>query len=278
VLLDRAVRRAFEKGTVHFDLTLRFSAEAPESALRRLAKAISVPGDAFLSLARRPLCVAATGDRSPQGFKARGRIEAGGKIRDFELRLTPDGGLFVHAEGRWSGLPTGDGLFTSETVGGLVPISACVREESEGCDRVDFGPPVRSGIVGRLVDGRVGEGGDGTWKLVGRPNPDEVARLVGGPPSSYDPYEQFGKVVLVVARSDGLPRRLDVSYDFDEDAVRQHSRSSSGPFTGRSGHVSLVFSRWGERFAAAQPSGAGVGQAEAQRLFRWLLEAVVLYY
>jgi hypothetical protein len=267
-------------GSVHFRLTASFEAAAPESFLRAVAgdDPSDPRGDKIVALARKPLCFVLEGDRSSAGFSARAAIESAGSVKHYGLRQAK-GRLYIRIHGAWSDLrgPLGH-LFVSETLGGLIPGEACVRRQSEGCDAVDFGPPLASGRIGRLIRGEVGVHGK-LWQLSGRLDPREYSDFnEGAPPSTYEPFARKGRILLSVGKADGLPHEFDFRYDFDRAAIEAHSGSSAGAFTHRKGHVNITLSRWGEEMAVAVPPSSGITNVAIAQVFSAFFRAAYVHY
>jgi hypothetical protein len=265
---------------VHFRLTASFEVDAPESALRSLARndPDDPNGDKVVALARHPLCFLLEGDRSSAGFSARATIESAGSVKHYELRQA-EGRLYLRIHGRWFDLraPLGR-LFVSETFGGLVPGEACVREQSEGCDRVDFGPPLTSGRIGRLVQGEVGARGD-LWQLTGRLDPHEYSDFSeGAPPTTYVPFANEGQILFSVGKSDRLPHEFDFRYDFDRADIEAHSGQSAGAFTRRTGHVNISLTRWSQEVQIVPPTASRVTNRVLARVFGGFFRAAYLHY
>jgi hypothetical protein len=273
-----SLTKARRLASVHFRLVASFEAEAHERYLRQVADQLETdPGD-FVALAEHPLCFVLEGERSSAGFRATAAIEASGRVKRYEIAHAK-GKLSVKLGGRWLSLggPLGR-LFVSETFGALIPGEACVRQESEGCDRVDFRPPLERGRIGRLIDGEVGSRAD-QWALSGHLDPDEFSAFSeGAPRTTYEPFARSGRILFTVAKGDGLPRELDFRYDFDRGDIEAHSGISAGAYTHRSGHVNIRLSRWGEPVELVSPRVARPSDRLAIAIFTAFFEAASLHY
>lgn len=280
-LVTEALKNARRVGSVHFRLTASFEVDAPESALRSFAghDPGDPKGDQVVALARHPLCFLLEGDRSSEGFSARAAIEAAGSVEHDELRQAK-GRLYLRIHGAWLDLraPLGR-LFVSETFGGLIPGEACVREQSEGCDRVDFGPPLAAGRIGRLIRGEVGARGD-LWQLSGRLDPREYSDFTEGaaPPTTYEPFAHSGRILFSAGKSDRLPHEFDFRYDFDRADIEAHSGISAGAFIRRKGHVNISLSRWGEQVRVVPPTASQVTNRIIAQIFGGFFRAAYLHY
>jgi hypothetical protein len=272
-LVNSALRKAQRADSVHFRVTARFEVDVPESYLRSLQG-----GEEMLELARQPLCVVLEGERSAAGFRATARVESEGTVKKYELRQA-SGHFYLRVRGRWFDFHRPFGrFFDTETFGALIPGEACVQEESEGCDRVDFGSPLEDGRLGHLIDGEVGARDD-VWQLSGRLDAREFSEFnEAAPPSTYEPFARKGEIVFSAGKVDGLPRQFDFRYDLDRADIEAHGRSSAGEFTRRRGHVNMVFSRWGEPVRVSPPAAAGVTNAVIGEIVGGILRAAYLHH
>lgn len=275
-----ALKKARAADAVHFRLTASFEAAAPEGFLRQLGDPLTGErgGDELLKLARDPLCVFVEGDRSADGFSARVEIESGEKVKRYDVRQA-DGRFYVRIHGVWSDFVRPFGaLFATETFGALVPGAACFTEESEGCDRVDFGPALSDGTIGKLINGEVGARGP-AWQLSGRLDPRAYSDFAeGAPPTTYEPFARKGQILFSVGKSDRLPREFDFRYDLDRADIEAHSGSSAHAFSRRRGHVNIRLSRWGEAISFTAPGALRVTNKVAAEVFGGFLRAASLHY
>lgn len=256
-LLQDALERAQARGSAQVRLVVDLATsvaigETPEG----------IPAERVRALARNPFCIELEGDVSSDEYDLEGTLEAAGETHDVGLRAA--GGEVYFRNGKtWHDLAPKRGFFASETLGGLIPIAACVRKESEGCDAVDFGLAIRRGILARLVRGRVGDGPSGTWLVTGRPDPDRIALLTDGDPESYDDVERHGRVLVSVGKEDHLLRAVDVRY----------RRDGGGRV-----HVAVELSDWGKDVHVDRPRATPLGRDAYRRLFVDFYSVLILYY
>jgi hypothetical protein len=256
-LLQRALEGAQAHGSAHVRLVIDLStsvavAQTPEG----------IPPARVRALARHPFCIELEGDVSGAEYDLAGKLDAAGATHDVGLRAA-DGEVYFRDGDTWHDLAPKRGFFASETLGGLIPVAACVQKESEGCDAVDFGPAIRRGILARLVRGRVGEGPDGTWLVTGRPDPDRIALLTDGAPESYDDVERHGRVLVSVGKDDHLLHAVDVRY----------RREGGGRV-----HVAVELSDWGADVHVDPPDSAPLDRNAYRRLFVDFYAVLILYY
>ena len=255
-LLQDALERAQARGSAHVRLVIDLATsvavgETPEG----------VPPERVRALARNPFCIDVEGDVSGDEYDLEGTLEAAGETHDVGLRAA-GGELYFRSGDAWHDLGRKRGFFASETLGGLIPVAACVQKESEGCDAVDFGPAIRGGILARLVRGRVGDGPGDTWLVTGRPDPDRIALLTDGNPESYDDVERHGRVLVSVGKDDRLLRTVDVRYR------REGARV----------HVAVELSDWGRPVHVDRPRATPLGRDAYRRLFVDFYSVLILYY
>jgi hypothetical protein len=269
-LLTRSLRAAQEERTVRFraDLTLRATLDQDRVA--------SAPPPAQLeslvSLASEPLRLVFDGRRSDEAFEAEGTFEAAGREHSVGVRATRDE-LFLEVEETWYRAPFTLGRASEiEAFAALVPQEACVHGQSEGCDRVDFGPALASGRLGRLVTGDVAAGPGDTWRLTGTLDPGEFAyfmtsavpnkadqrSLWEAARATYAPYARSGRILFDADKGDDLPRRFELTYELERQGMREHLRSEAltSPVVGGSGHVVLELSDWGAPVSVTIPASS----------------------
>jgi hypothetical protein len=255
-LLQRALEGAQARGSAHVRLVIDLAASVAVGQMPQ-----GIPPARVRALARNPFCVELEGDVSGDEFDLAGTLTAAGETHDVGLRAA-NGEVYFRDGDDWHDLAPKRGFFASETLGGLIPITACVRKDSEGCDAVDFGPAIRRGILARLVRGHVGEGPGDTWLVTGRPDPDRIALLTDGDPESYDDVERNGRVLVSVSKDDHLLRAVDVRYRREGTRV----------------HVAVELSDWGGDVHVEPPHSAPLGRDAYRRLFVDFYAVLILYY
>jgi hypothetical protein len=256
-LLQGALERAQARGSAHVRLVVDLSTSVAIGETPN-----GIPPERVRALARNPFCIDVEGDVSGEEYDLEGTLEAAGATHDVGLRAV-GGELYLRDGDAWHDLGRKRGFFASETLGGLIPSAACVRQESEGCDAVDFGPAIRRGTLARLVRGRVGDGPGGTWLVTGRADPDRIALLTEGDPESYDDVERHGRVLVSVGKDDRVLRAVDIRY----------RRQGGGRV-----HVAVELSDWGKGVHVDRPHVTPLGRDAYRRLFVDFYSVLILYY
>jgi hypothetical protein len=273
--------RVHMTGTVKLDTSRLDHAPLPRAQLEALA------AHAFR--------IELAGARSDRLFTLAATVHESGHVHRFKV-LQVDGRLLIAFGGAWySG--RGDGtigsIFRSEQLGGLVPLEACIREgESEGCDRVDFGPALDRRHLGRLVkgtatrragateiSGTVDAGAFATFHAGVTPNRRDTRGIYLGALSTYRPYERNSHIDFVIGRGH-LPRRFVFSYTLDRDALADHLRGEAlTPVVRRAGRVEVDLSHWGESVRAQVPEHVRpLPVGRAQGILEGLERALLVFY
>lgn len=284
--IQRWLDRAWSANSVRFDLELAFRVRVDEKLLRREASSLREFGGIakVRRLARHPFRLRLKGARSADGITATGTVVSAAAERPIAIVGTP-AATFIRVDGLWYRWGSLKQIFSISVFGALVPAEACVRED-EGCGRVDFRLPLRSGRLARLIRGvlRPGPVLDGveTSEVVGAPNADEFARLYDAQePGTFDPLGEFGSLRLAAGRADAFPRRLVLSYAFDRDALAQSRGFESvgeHAVVAREARIELRLSGWGEPVTVEPPADALDFQTIASRALPAFFRGLYLFY
>jgi len=270
-LVTGALEKALAAQDVHVDLRLSLAARYDSRRARRPQPRSTFPARRLEVLAAHPWCLAFSGVRTREGVSGSGVLEQAGMRTPFDLALSHRG-FYLRVSGRWTGAKqfSPAGMFSSESVAGLIPQAACIRAQSEGCDKVDLHRLVRSGLLGRALTGRVGRLANG-WLLDGTVDSEGLVRLMGtlGDPADYDPYARDGRAVFAVGR-DGLPTLFELRWRLDRAALIEHGGfdALNSPITSQALHLRIALSRWEESAPIRVPSSyAAMSQSFGMRLF-----------
>jgi hypothetical protein len=202
-LAGDATQALFDAGSAHYELDGSFAAEGEQA-------------DGFPS----PITVHFEGDFSQETYTGDGTIGwPGGTFNAGFLLGQHD--FFLNFLGRWFGTKEYGLAKLEEELERNDPKSAQLYRD------LQTGDGVRR-YFDRVFTGEVGEGpetdGAATWVFEGHLNADGIMELVreyGGESPSGDELEAFRRVAeavritLLVGQDDRLPRRMDVSVQFD---------------------------------------------------------------
>jgi hypothetical protein len=274
-LVSGSLRNALAAQDVHVDVRLALGARYDA------ARAAGGGDPALVRLARHRWCLAFRGVRTRAGLSGSGVLEQAGTRTPFALVLSRSG-FYLRLHGRWYGELqfSTTTMFSSEDVAGAIPADACIRTQSEGCDRVDVRPLLTKGLLGHVFAGRVGRARGG-FALDGTLDPEGFVRLMGrlDDPASYDPYARNGRVLYAIG-ADGRPRLFELRWRLDRAALIEHRgfEALQSPVVAQSFHLRIALSRWGEAAPLGIPAHATpFSESQAERLFSGFLLVATLY-
>lgn len=283
-LITRSLEKARTRSSVRFHADLTLGAKLGEAQT-------GFPREQLDALAGNRFHLVLDGARSDSAFIANGTLEAAATTHDLAVRQV-DGHLFLRLDRAWYRLHGTIGrLFQPESLANLVPQEACVNQNlSEGCDAVDFVPPLERGEIGRSMKGSVEQGSDGTvisgtvdaagftaLKTGTDPSHKDVRGIYEAALGTLLPYEKSGKAEFAIGK-DGLPRRFVFSYRLEGDALKRHLRGSPTLASERDAHIEIDLSDWGSTLEVEEPAGAApLPRDQYERLFRWIFPALYLY-
>lgn len=192
------------------------------------------------------------GAASTDALAASGKVTFGGQSREGELRATR-AGVWVRAGGDWygsDGTSAGSGLRLD-----LPPAAERAR--------------IRAALLAageRLVDGPVRAGpevgGDATWQIEGRLDPEaaaEIARLVGRPLGAAElgalrREARDTRIAYAVGREDHLPRRLVVELAVSRDDLSGIDGAAGLPVKRLELKIELELRDWGKPVRVEPPA------------------------
>jgi hypothetical protein len=284
-LITQSLELARAQPSVRFHAELTLGAKLGYSNV-----STGFPRERLQELAGNPFHLTLDGVRSDKALVADGTLEAAGSVQRFSVLQDGDR-LFLRLGDTWYRLPGTIGrVFRIESFAGLIPQEACVNHgQSEGCDEVDFGPALERGDIGRSIKGAVERKPDetvisGTVDAAGfaafqtntTPQRKDTRGIYDGALEALGPYEKHGHVELTIDK-DGLPRRFELSYHLDRDALRRHLRGTPAPVDEREARLEIDLSDWGTAVHAVVPDAAGLPRSQYGQLVEGLYLARYLF-